>query len=657
VSEENEGPTTGPEGIGAGVDPVAAALALGGVSREDAKAFLEDQRALIADQRKILHVQLEDLREENSLKLSHLRIRRFSDYAKMALEISVGLLMLSVVSGLGVMVWNAAHADGLVIEEFSVPPDLAAKGMTGKAVAGLMLDKLTAMQDATASFRPAKSYSNNWGNDLKVEIPDTGISFGEAYRFLRGWLGHETRISGEVYWIDKDIAINLRAGGEAGIKFMGPASNLDALIQKASEKVYGNSQPYRYANYLSHYAPMLGQPLRPEEAKAIFSRLTGDPNPLEQAWAWQGLSLIYESFDGNHSAAITALRKAITAYPDFPVAHVQLAFLDSGLGKVEDALAEYKTTQRLLRRSSVPEVRSDLVGFLRTQVDEDIAHELGDYMHSGQLAHIAAQMTNNRDRDGLRRGEATSLAAEHDAAAAHAHLNEMPPPPSPLDNALRALSRLQVDFILEDWRAVITSEGSVEKSVRQLGNGFIVNGAIGNGARPWLALAKARTGDIANAQSLVATTKGDCYDCVKARGAIAALAGEAGRADYWFARAIHDAPSIPFAYNDWGRALLDRGQPEDAIAKFKLANQKGPHFADPLEGWGEALMAKNQSHLAVAKFAEAGKYAPNWGRLHLKWGEALVYAGQVDEAKKQFARAAQLDLTPPEKSELARVHV
>jgi Flp pilus assembly protein TadD len=65
-------------------------------------------------------------------------------------------------------------------------------------------------------------------------------------------------------------------------------------------------------------------------------------------------------------------------------------------------------------------------------------------------------------------------------------------------------------------------------------------------------------------------------------------------------------------------------------------------------------MAKNQSHLALAKFKEAEKYAPNWGRLHLKWGEALVYAGKTDEAKAQFVRAAQLDLTPSGKIELAR---
>ena len=173
-------------------------------------------------------------------------------------------------------------------------------------------------------------------------------------------------------------------------------------------------------------------------------------------------------------------------------------------------------------------------------------------------------------------------------------------------------------------------------------------------ADPLLANALAHGGDIAGAQAVIDATPADCYNCVRTRALIAATAGQWGRADAWFARAIQLAPSLPFAYSDWGQSLLARGKPGDAIAKFTTANQKGPRFADPLESWGEALMAKNQSHLAVAKFAEANKYAPNWGRLHLKWGEALVWAGQPDEAKKQFQRAAGLDLTPTEKAELAR---
>jgi tetratricopeptide (TPR) repeat protein len=171
---------------------------------------------------------------------------------------------------------------------------------------------------------------------------------------------------------------------------------------------------------------------------------------------------------------------------------------------------------------------------------------------------------------------------------------------------------------------------------------------------PLRAYADAKLGRFAIAESRIAATPSDCYDCLIARARIAELSGQKSRADYWFDRAAVAAPSIPFAWSFWGEALLARGEPDEAIAKYTLANAKGPHFADPLEGWGEALMAKNQSHLALAKFAEADKYAPNWGRLHLKWGEALVYAGRKDEAKAQFSRAAQLDLTPSEKAELAR---
>jgi tetratricopeptide (TPR) repeat protein len=169
---------------------------------------------------------------------------------------------------------------------------------------------------------------------------------------------------------------------------------------------------------------------------------------------------------------------------------------------------------------------------------------------------------------------------------------------------------------------------------------------------PQLALARARLGDVPGAEQVIKDTAGDCYDCLRARGTIAALAGEAGRADFWFARAVAAGPSLPQAEADWGQALLMRGDTTGAIAKFTAASKKGPHFADPLEGWGEALMAKKEPDAALAKFEEADKYAPNWGRLHLKWGEALVYAGKKEEAQKQFATAATLDMTAAEKAEL-----
>ena len=187
------------------------------------------------------------------------------------------------------------------------------------------------------------------------------------------------------------------------------------------------------------------------------------------------------------------------------------------------------------------------------------------------------------------------------------------------------------------------------KSYPAMRQGFLVEQV------PLEAYAEARIGNVARAETLIAVTPPDCDFCMMQRARIAELRGQHARADWWFGRAVADAPSIPLVYATWGQALLARGDADGAIEKFTIASQKGPHFADPLEGWGEALMAKSRSHLALAKFAEANRYAPNWGRLHLKWGEALGYAGKTDQARAEYEKASTLDLSAADKAELARM--
>ena len=197
MAEEAEGQDTGVEASGAGVDPAALALALGGASREDAGAFLKDQRALIAkqgalvdDQRHHLHEQIKQQQEQ----YKNIRLRNWEQRLGVLLRIATGFVGLAVAAGLAVMIWDAAHANGLVIEEFSVPPDMASRGITGQVVASQIQDKLTTMQNDTIASGAARQLTNNWGDNINVQIPETGVSLGEVYRFLRGWLGHETRL-------------------------------------------------------------------------------------------------------------------------------------------------------------------------------------------------------------------------------------------------------------------------------------------------------------------------------------------------------------------------------------------------------------------------------------------------------------------------------
>ncbi|MEI9932466.1 MAG: hypothetical protein WDM89_18495 [Rhizomicrobium sp.] len=82
--------------------------------------------------------------------------------------------MLAIAVFVGAAIWNAAHDDGLVIEAFQVPPDMTARGLTGQTVASQLLDKLSRSRRRRTRPRTATSYTNNWGDDIKVEIPNTG---------------------------------------------------------------------------------------------------------------------------------------------------------------------------------------------------------------------------------------------------------------------------------------------------------------------------------------------------------------------------------------------------------------------------------------------------------------------------------------------------
>lgn len=324
------------------------------------------------------------------------------------------------------------------------------------------------------------------------------------------------------------------------------------------------------------------------------------------------------------------------------------------LNHYEAALAAEQALDRLLNRSAPPNIDAPYIKPFDLEAHKTIALLLGDYTNAISYDRSGAEISNNLgtiDPAEFRTALALSLARQHDAIAALAYWRDMPPG----NPGGRGIVRLQIDAALENWQAVVTSAASVERTFAQFNPRGDFNAHISTGVRPFLALAKAKLGDTAGAEAEIATTASDCYDCIRMRGNIAAMERNWGRADYWFARAVQQAPSIPFAYTDWGQSLLARGDLDGASAKFTIANQKGPKFADPLEMWAETLILQKHPDQALAKFEESDKYAPNWGRLHLKWGEALLYAGRRDEAAKQFAISSGLDLVTADTAELARV--
>ncbi len=617
-----------------GVKPSAQADAAAMHAALQGAGTSDEARDFLRKQSRLADLQIDNLQKVDAFETSHLRWRRFNDQMKGALQIMLVAIGALFVFGIGAALWSAAHDDGVVIEAFNVPPDMSARGLTGSAVSGLLLDRLTALQAQIDSARAPNSYSSK-GDDIKVLIPDTGISISDAYRYLVGWLGHQTYISGDVYRDTKGIVVVVRTGGNAGAAFAGSESQLNALMDRAAEAVYRQTQPFRYGVHLLNYG-------RFAEADKVLGDLALNGPASEKPWAY-ALWMYTALGRGDVATAIARARTAALLDPKNVPAQGNASAAEAAAGHDEQELRFDYAEKDAAAAAGGGQVRPSARVAMEHGAISNIAEETGDF--PAALAQYDQQL-NEPDFVGSRWTaaymKAVDLAKLHEVAASRHALGGYD------DASLFARTDVgsgwnqsNFDFpqfeqfaALDDWA---NAREDIERAVSTVAASQEIQFHIQT--LPLVALAQAKSGDVQAARATIEKLPLDCYLCLRVRAQIAAVERNWVEADRWFGRAVALAPSIPFAYSEWGAMRMAKGDRDGAIAEFTIAHQKGPHFADPLEMWGEALIAKNRSDLALAKFTEAEKYSPNWGRLHLEWGEALWWSGDKDGEDKKFAAA------------------
>ena len=632
--------------------PAAVALALGRASRgAGGKAFDADAMAFLRDQRRLINLQTEHLHEQRDLTLAHLRVRRWKDRMSLALQALGVLVGTAFVIGLCVMALRAYGDHAVVIEAFAAPPAFAQRGVSGQAVAADVMDKLAAVRAVARahSFSSTDRVESRGADEVKIEIPETGISLSEAWRLMRDWLGSERKVTGDLRDLgDGRIALSARIeGGEGGEAFSlaGAPAELDRLEQQAAERLYAATDPVNYVIYL-------GAMGRKTEALAAAARFAGVArNPVDRADAFSIWGTTSEDPVLHVRLSAIALRidpKAMAAHFEMAAAQRELGHPEAVLVQARAILALQDADQpRQHRGAGVQEMRA----FGRRMVD----------LMAGDFADAARQeaaYSAGQDTVGQLTTTAGDVGRRHDPHEAAAMISEAQSSGTPSPYVLLKAS-YDTDAAREAWSAALMDARALDASAKAAyaashdpdeQAGLLVARQRQYAWR--LAEAEAHAGDVADAVALVGSTPADCYDCLRARGEVAALAGDTAGAGRWFAEAVRQAPSLPFAHVDWGRMLLARGDVAAAIRQLQLAHAKGPRFADPLEIWGEALMRGRDYAGAAGKFAEAATDAPAWGKARLMQGEALLLAGRHAEARAQFEAADGLDLSAPDRAAL-----
>ncbi len=603
--EDERSETEAPQAL-AGAEAFASAVAARlsgndpGVARKT-EIFLEKQAQLLDTQR-------QHLEDEHALRLAQLthqrsllRGQRIGQAIRIAFQIGIALVVLVIGAGIAVMLHDAFTSHSVVIDAFNAPAGLASRGVTGTAVASEVLNELTRLQSATRDSDIAqrkRSLSNGWSNDVKVDMPETGISLGEISRLLTARFGHDLHIGGDlIESASGGLALSVSGDGLSPKTFTGGADDLDKLVVDAAQYVYSQFEPDLWADYLSEVGRC------PESIafiKSAFSR-ADDQQRADLLSRWATCQMETDTSPSSRRQALELYQRAIELNPD----------RGSPYFNAEDILRSFGDEEGAWRLGRALRARRSAAG-------------AGPWYHlTGDFRAVLDQLTAEAAANGGIGPFTTAAHGPLNIAAAEVRLHDPAAAELTLQTVQAGDQSPDVSSFVHFVRGLLAEEvGDVTQAEMEMSAVMDLIAANPAIAATWwpdecsIAPIEEAAGRLDQADAVLRSGGGHYVDCQRFRGDILDHRGDWAGAQKAYATAVTLAPDLPAGYYSWGAALARHGDLAGAIAKLEAANQRGPHWADPLKAWGDVLVKQGRPKEALAKYDQALKYAPNWSALH-----------------------------------------
>lgn len=593
LGNEEGGEEAGAESPAAPLDPHAAALAMGAARADPALAsraatYFETQSRLVA-------IQTEHLHEQREVALSHLKLKRTAERLRVAAQLFIALIATLVAAYILVMVHDAFTSRAVIVDPFDAPPALAAGGLSGKVIAGGVLDELTRLQLATQSSAAKRGLQNSWGADLRVELPETGLSLGDIDKFLKSRFGNDIHIGGDLVQTPSGtLELTVRGDGVVPKTFTGPVTDLHGLTRQAGEYIYGQTQPALYAVYLAHAG-------RSQEAVAFSKTAIVTAAPEERPYIYNAWAGALGDIGAPVQESLALERAAIALNPDYWTAYQNASLYARTLGDEEGAwkLAETMRAQAGGRPGAAPEIAYATSDYLTQNLlaaraaliaDAELHAGVGSNV-AGNNALIAALDVDLHDAEDLRlRQETFDLQDPYTAAIAH---------------YIKAR-------LAEDANDTATAAREMEAYATANANPAVSYGDTSYNCS--LAPPEEAAGHPDRADAAI-KAGGHFVDCYRFKADSLDHRGDWPAAQRAYAEAVAMAPDLPSAYYSWGLALARHNDLPAAMEKFAAAAARGPYWADPLKAWGDALAKQGDTAGAAEKYQAALAFAPSWPEL------------------------------------------
>ena len=562
-------------------------------------------------QARMLEVQTAQAEAEQAVRLHHLhdqaregRLRRAGQSIRLGMQLFVALAASLAGIGVLVLIFDAVTSRSVVVGAFSTPAALAERGITGEAVASSVLDTLQSLQEATRTSHKGLETKNAWSSDIKVELPETGVSLGEIKRFLQQRFGHDVHVGGDLIQTDTGgLTMTVRGDGVAAKSFSGGAGDLGKLAASAAEYIYSRSQPDKFSLYLNQanrYTDNLAF------LPGAFARATNDPDRARfmQNWAnaYIGLGQMDQAAKKQRQTMLLDVAHSKQWWQGWAALVGIVAAADGeeaawreGHAMLQGLAASPKRDRpALLTLVNPAQLTWDLPLYTAALV-EDAAYNGG----AGLTGAI----------DGPQIADAYVLLHDKDKAARYMAASD------PEDSMTKAQALLMQGYAALDRNDAAGAVAPLESFNKAWLTDPNVQYAYNDNAC-YLGLAYGLSGRKADAEDLFRRmAKTPWSRCYAFQGDALAQTNDVAGAQRVWAEGIRLMPDLPHVYLHRGIWEASSGNLKAAEADVSTATANAPHFADPLKAWGDLLTSEGHAPDALHKYNEALKYAPNWPAL------------------------------------------
>ena len=542
--------------------------------------------------------------------------------------------------------------DVLVISGFDVPSLLEQRGFSSRVMGKKLFDQLNFIRTQTLTKLPAKDIVPSvWKSEADVAIPETKLTVGSLFAYIRGLLGRDTYVDGELTEQGSQVAVTVRIRGKPHQTVSGSIDELDKLMLKAAEHIMLETHPYVLAQFRYFKNDMAGS------LQAALSSAQSS-NPVEVADALQLWGQLLAA-KGDMAGAIAKWEESLLAAPR----------TSRALGGIVGELRRQGRTDEVLKRLQQRTVDypgesyswSTLAGISYDNGDDAAAERYNNKALAlnpldADAMFNEAQLLMTRDPaaalaigDRMERAVRLTQDPTMRGLALHAQSNALA--------ALREHERAK--FLVESYIAAepLSATGYYRLS-QVLGlmhdyEGAIVaaNKAIAMGSRSaYLMRVRALIGkdDFESARrDIEVNFKGFPRFALLALGDIHIKQKQPAAAAEKYREMIALAPGRAAGYTHLGRALAAQGDVRGAEQQFRKAAELGPKIGDPYFYWGEMLAANGDHAGAIKKYQQALALHPKWGEPYALWGDALAAQGDTVGAKEKYAKALELEPKNP----------